>query len=33
MNEQDYESPEVTDVELAEGFEAAMPNVTTSGPV
>ncbi len=32
MNETAYESPEITDVELAEGFEATMPNISSSRP-
>jgi hypothetical protein len=33
VNEQTYESPEITDVELAEGFEATMPNVSAISSV
>ncbi len=32
MNEQAYESPEVTDVELEEGVEAAAPGLRSSTP-
>ena len=32
MNEQAYESPEVTDVELEESVEAAAPGLRSSTP-
>ncbi len=33
MSEEAYESPEVTDVDLEEGVEAAAPGVRSSRPV
>ena len=33
MSEQAYESPEITDVDLEEGVEAAAPGLPSSRPV
>jgi hypothetical protein len=30
MNDATYESPEIADVEVEEGFEATMPNISSS---